>query len=1015
MAPPSAGVRGQALALLDRLRGPIEALCRGGLATSVPATASGAAGAQLQPAWNGPASGSADGSANGPASGSAGSRVLGRVGSELAAVASELAPLLPVIVRARERAARPRAVPAGASAEPPRLLRLQGSLERFAVEVAGLGGQPPTEQQRLLAAGLRLCAALGMELLPSGQAPRSRPIGPAAAPIAAPAAATAAAPIPGPGAHPPRSAPQAAGRTSTQAPAAAAATGPAAGEEALVRPLLGEPGVGPSTAERLAARGLHRVIDALYFLPRRWDDLRELTPVGKLQAGVVQSTVALIERSRIVWARRRFLEATARGEDGAMLTLRWFVFNGGMAKRLQPGARFLITGSPLSFRGALQLVHPELVELMPARSGEAPGEGAATPAAAETGRVRVRYPDVEGVPPRTLERLCRRLCERYADEVPDGVPAVILHKLSLPALPAALKALHLLPADLPASQLALLNQGLAPPQRRLIFEELFFLQLGLCLRRRRAQVESAQPVPSTPGSLDRLRAVLPFRPTGAQERAIEAIRRDLAQPHPMQRLLHGDVGSGKTLVAYAACELVMAAGRQASIMAPTEILAEQHKKTLGAWARDCGRKLALLTATTPKSGRKTTLAQLQAGRFDDVWRIAEESGQPLDRESILAMLAAGYLDVVVGTHALLAERVEFKDLGLVVIDEQHRFGVAQRAALRKKGQQPHLLVMTATPIPRTLALTLYGDLEVTQLDELPPGRTPPVTRVLGGATGEARAVLAVQRAVAQGRQVYWVCPLIEDSDKIDLQSATTRYQALVAALPGLRVALVHGRLPIDERDEVMARFRAGEIDVLVATTVIEVGVDVPNASLMVIEGAERFGLAQLHQLRGRIGRGAGPSACLLLHPSGESGPGSDEPDEEAPPQEQAAPAARAARRRTSAKAAPKDSDEASELAKLGPQSGTRARLQVLARTSCGFRIAEADLRIRGPGEVLGTRQAGLPPLRYADLLRDIDLLQIARREAASLLQRDPDLRLPEHQKTQRVLLERWSAADLTLE
>jgi ATP-dependent DNA helicase RecG len=792
------------------------------------------------------------------------------------------------------------------------------------------------------------------------------------------------------------------------------------GDEAppLLRPLAGQPGIGPSTAEKLATRGLRRVIDALYFLPKRWDDLRQLVRVGELQPGVVQTCVVTVERCRIVWARRRFLEAVLRGEDGEALIARWFYFVGGMQRRLQPGARFVLTGTPVRFRNALSVVHPELNDL--GAGDDKGGEGE------KLGRVRVRYPDVEGVPPRTVERLCQALCQRYADEVPDGIPASLLHKLSLPALPAALRALHLSSADtdLTPAQLQLLNQGLSPPQRRLIFEELFFLQLGLCQRRRSARVETAIPCRVGPEVLARLRDVLPFTPTGAQERAIAELQRDLSQPHPMQRLLHGDVGSGKTLVAYAACELVMASGHQAAFMAPTEILAEQHKKTLTPWAEATGRRIALLTATTPKTARKTTLALLQAGRFDDVWRLFRESGQPLDRETILAMLAAGYLHLVIGTHALVADRVEFADLGLVVIDEQHRFGVAQRAALRKKGVMPHLLVMTATPIPRTLALTLYGDLDVTQLDELPPGRTPPVTRVLSGAAGEARAVQALHGAVAAGRQAYWVCPLIEESDKIDFANATARHAALMQALPHCQVGLVHGRLNTDERDQLMTRFRNGELHILVATTVIEVGVDVPNASLMVVESAERFGLAQLHQLRGRIGRGPGKSACLLLHGSGGGGGGGGggAPDASADEGEPGGGRKKptGGRRKKAADGAPglaRPTGPADEVPAAAPAAATTAgaRLQVLAGTTDGFHIAEADLRIRGPGEVLGTRQAGLPPLRYADLLRDLDLLQIARREAAALLSRDPDLGRPEHTLMKKVLSERWASADMTLE
>ena len=776
----------------------------------------------------------------------------------------------------------------------------------------------------------------------------------------------------------------------------------------LLQPLGGHPGIGPSTAEKLAARGLSRVIDALYFLPRRWDDLRQLVPVGALQPGVLQSTVVVVERSRVVWARRRFLEAMFRGEDGEPLLARWFYFVGGMQRRLQPGARFVLTATPVRFRNALQVVHPELTDLGAAEP-MAEGSAAAGRKNAELGRVRVCYPEVDGVPPRTVERLCQSLCERYADQVPDGIPQALLHKLSLPALPRALRALHLSSTELPPEELERLNQGLAPAQRRLIFEELFFLQLGLCQRRRSARVETATPCRSRPEDLMPLRAALPFVPTGAQERAIAELQRDLAQPHPMQRLLHGDVGSGKTLVAYAACEIVMAAGHQAAFMAPTEILAEQHKKTLQTWALATGRRIALLTATTPKTARKTTLALLQAGRFADVWRLLNESQQELDRETILAMLAAGFLHLVIGTHALLAERVEFADLGLVVIDEQHRFGVAQRAALRKKGVMPHLLVMTATPIPRTLALTLYGDLDVTQLDELPPGRTPPLTRVLAGKAGQERAVAALRRAVSIGRQAFWVCPLIEESDKIDLANATARHADLVTALPECQVGLLHGRMNTDERDEVMERFRSGTLHILVATTVIEVGVDVPNASLMVIESAERFGLAQLHQLRGRIGRGAGPSACLLLH----HGSTETQEEKEAEDDSGAKDDSGARKEGRGARETKRDKGGAAGDSTGGTPAG--ARLSVLARTSNGFHIAEADLRIRGPGEVLGTRQAGLPPLRYADLLRDLDLLQIARREAAALLTRDPDLGRPEHALMKRVLSERWASADMTLE
>ena len=888
----------------------------------------------------------------------------------------------------------------GKAADRARRENLATALGRFAEEIAGLASQPNPEQQRLLATGLRLCTWAEMEIGPARRAPDRPTLTAAPRPV-------------------PRTAPTAPKAAPTSSPAAKPVPAEKSGDKAigaddqpldqsLDRPLLGLPGVGPRTAERLEQRGLGRVIDLLYFLPRRWEDLRAVDPVGSLREGVVQTTVAIVEKSRIVPARRRFLEASLRGEDGQPLLLRWFYFNGYMARRLQPGQKILVTGTPHNWKGTLQIVHPEVDYL-----GAPPGSPFADEVApgledgeGRVGRIRVRYPEIEGVPPRTLERLVQMVCRSFAPLLPDGLPDTLRHRLSLPSLSQALPALHILPADVTPQQIDLLNQGLAPPQRRLIFEELFFLQLGLIRRRARVRSEESLPCRSDEHSLDRLRAALPFQPTRAQERAIAAIAQDLAKPLPMQRLLHGDVGSGKTIVAYAACELVMAAGRQAVIMAPTEILAEQHARTLGALARATGRRLAVLTATTPKTARKSTLAQLQAGRFEDVWRLAEVTGERLDRESILAMLTAGFIHTVVGTHALIADRVEFADLGLVVIDEQHRFGVDQRAALRRKGQSgdamPHLLVMTATPIPRTLALTLYGDLDVTQLDELPPGRTPPVTRVLGGAAGLKRAVAAVRGAVTAGRQAYWVCPLIEESEKVDFKSITARHASLLTALPELRVGLVHGRLSSSERDEVMERFRRGELHLLCATTVIEVGVDVPNASLMIIEGAERFGLAQLHQLRGRIGRGEGASACLLLH---------DTPTEIKGPITPELPLRQSMAQAVAAQGPVEFDEKKAQSATTTAQ----ARLAVLARSSNGFHIAEADLRLRGPGEVLGTRQAGLPPLRYADLLRDIDLLQIARREAAALLTRDPELAQPEHRLTRQLLAERWALVDSTLE
>ena len=442
------------------------------------------------------------------------------------------------------------------------------------------------------------------------------------------------------------------------------------------------------------------------------------------------------------------------------------------------------------------------------------------------------------------------------------------------------------------------------------------------MRRRERRADAAVPCAKATGLDEVLARALPFVPTGAQRRAFGEIAEDLARGEPMNRLLQGDVGSGKTCVAFAAALQVAKAGRQVAVMAPTEILAEQHAETWRAWAKSAGLRLELLTASTPKGVRA----------------------------SLLALLAAGQLDVVIGTHALLAEGVGFHALGLVVIDEQHRFGVAQRAKLRDKGDgqgAPHLLVMTATPIPRTLALTAYGDLDVSVLDELPPGRTPVVTKVVAGKKGEASAYKLVGERVAAGECAYVVCPKVEDDSESELKDATTVAGEVAAALPSARVGLVHGRLDGDKRDRVMRAFKAGELDVLVATTVIEVGVDVPAATVMVIHDADRFGLAQLHQLRGRVGRGGGAATCMLVTHQGVGEDG-------------------------------------------------RRRLDAMVATTDGFRIAEEDLALRGPGELLGPRQAGVPRLRFGSLAQHTELLLEARGHAERILDEDPGLVRPEH-------------------
>jgi ATP-dependent DNA helicase RecG len=636
--------------------------------------------------------------------------------------------------------------------------------------------------------------------------------------------------------------------------------------------------------------------------------VRPIAELCEAQDATLRARVASVRVSG--WRGRRARgEAIVEDETGRA-RLVWFG-RAAMGVHLRPGDEVVCTGRVARYQGLPQLAHPDVV----------PAERAGAEA------VRVRYPDVAGVAPRLLERLCRAAALGCADRVRDGIPAALAGRLGLPDLAEALRALHVVAADALPDVVADLQAGRSPAHRRLVFDELFFLQLGLERRRRLLAREPGEPCDPDGDALPRLLGRLPFPLTAAQRRVVEEIRGDMAGDRPMGRLLQGDVGSGKTVVALCAAELAMASGRQAAIMAPTEILAAQHLRTIEPLARAAGRRVALLTADTPRPAR----------------------------ESILALLHAGALDLLIGTHALLAERVAFARLGLVVVDEQHRFGVAQRARLRLKGERvPHLLVMTATPIPRTLALTLYGDLELSVLDELPPGREPCATRVVDDAERSV-AWTEVRSRLRDGDQAFVVCPLVEESAGLDVADAVSTARRLERELPDVRVGLVHGRMAPHQRETVLRRFRQGEIALLVATTLIEVGLDVPEAAVMVVEHAERFGLAQLHQLRGRVGRGRRRGLCLLM------------------------------------------------------ASGESPRLAALAETTDGFRIAEADLELRGPGEMFGTRQAGVPRCSLAHLRQHGPLLEEARRAARALLDEDPGLaRFPD---TAAVLRARWDGAD----
>jgi ATP-dependent DNA helicase RecG len=726
----------------------------------------------------------------------------------------------------------------------------------------------------------------------------------------------------------------------------------------LAAPTSTLPGIGPAFAEKLAARGLSTVEDLLWMVPRRYDDVRDARPLAEVCAmaeGQRATFFATVVSARMVfvrgrrWAEVRLASADPQSErreapggvEGplhgfevarpASALVRWFNVFAGIDKRMPAGCRVALSGVVRKRAGRLELANPDILGI------ELTGEAAPTAQPAMP-TILARYPDVPGVPAGRLRSACASACARVAGSAEDGVPPAIEREVGLPSLADTLAQLHAPAADSPPEDVAAMNRGDSRWQRRLAFGELFALGVAITLRRRARCADAAVPCPRDPVLGGVVAQALPFVLTGAQRRAIDELAGDLARATPMNRLLQGDVGAGKTCVAFAAALQVARAGRQTAVMAPTELLAEQHAGTWRGWASSSGLRIELLTSSTP----------------------------PGSRAAILARLAAGELDVLIGTHALIGEAVGFRALGLAVIDEQHRFGVAQRAKLRDKGDgqgAPHLLVMTATPIPRTLALTAYGDLDVSVLDELPPGRTPVTTRCLSGARGRAAAIKLVAERVAAGERAYIVCPKVapdepgDGDDSRTWKDATTVAAEVAAALPDVRTGLVHGRLDSAQRDRVMRAFKAGELDVLVATTVIEVGVDVPAATVMVIHDAERFGLAQLHQLRGRVGRGSGAAHCLLLS-QGTNG------------------------------------EDASR------------RLDAMLATHDGFQIAEQDLALRGPGELLGPRQAGVPRLRFGDLGQHIELLLEARRHAEAVLAADPELAQPAHAALRRALARR---------
>lgn len=660
--------------------------------------------------------------------------------------------------------------------------------------------------------------------------------------------------------------------------------------------------------------------DLLTLLPRSYDDLTRVTPVRALKELAPGTTVLV--RGRISAVRSfpgRFLAVTVDDEDGQRVVGRWFRAPGGMSRAYVKGEQVALAG-PLRIdpRGDPELVHPTNVTAA-LRDGSGLG-------------IRPRYPAIEGVPARALEKMIGHAVERFAAQWPEVLPGPARRRLGLPSAAEALRLLHRPPASTAPEVLAELAAGKSPAHRRLALEDLLVVQAMLAERRQVARSQPGRACAADPEAVRRrVEAALPFALTGAQRRAIAEIQADMAASHPMQRLLVGDVGSGKTLVALAAAVQAAASGGQALLMAPTEVLAEQHARVLGALAQRLEMRVGLLTASTPRP----------------------------QRESLLALAAAGKVAVLVGTQALLAERVMLADVRLAIVDEQHRFGVSQRARLGRNETVPHLLVMSATPIPRTLALTVWGDLDVSILDERPPGRAPIRTELLVGDSGRRRATEALRNAVAAGQRAFVVCPVRSESAREDGVTAVARHRELVAELSPARarVGLVHGELDAAAKDGVLRAFDRGDIDVLVATTVIEVGIDVPAATLMIVEEADRFGLAQLHQLRGRVGRGDHPGTCLLL------------------------------------------------AGRHAPEEAV-ARLRVVAGTQDGFAIAEADLELRGCGELFGSRQAGAPRLRVGGLAAYAELVELARREAAAILAADPTLAAPDHRALREAIARR---------
>ena len=677
-------------------------------------------------------------------------------------------------------------------------------------------------------------------------------------------------------------------------------------------------GIGPKIAKKFQKKGIETIEDLLFFLPRTYEDRRKITPIGELIEEKTAVVFGEIIKSGVNYYSKRKTYEVLMTDGTGFLTLKWFNFQERVMRGLYPpGKKIYAIGEVHRFLKTLEMIHPETFS-------EEEEEKLET----ELGRIVPVYSAIEGLPEKTLRKIMRSVVEEYVDLVDNLIPPHILKKANLLPVKEALRNLHL--PQTSENFEDLLNEKNIY-LRSLSFEELFFLELGLALKKSQVVKEKGIAFRVESPLVEEFLKRLPFELTKAQRRVIEEIKKDMAKPTPMNRLIQGDVGCGKTVVAFVSALIAIDNGYQVALMAPTEILAEQHYRNFRSYAQLMGIPFCLLTGGI----------------------------SPAKKREIYHGLATGYYKLVIGTHALFQERVEFKKLGLVIIDEQHRFGVLQRAALREKakGITPDTLVMTATPIPRTLALTVYGDLDVSIIDEMPKGRKPVITKLFLEYNKD-KAYALVKEELKKGNQAYVILPLIEESESLNLKAVMTYGEELQREVfPEFKVRILHGKMSSVEKDKIMQAFKRGEINVLVSTTVVEVGVDVPNATVMVIEHAERFGLSQLHQLRGRVGRSEKQSYCFLI------------------------------------------------AYNISFQSEAFKRLQILTQTYDGFKIAEEDLKLRGPGDLFGTQQSGFIEFKRADPVRDLDLLLLARDSAFELIREDPELK--NYPALKEELFRRW--------